>query len=68
MHADVGGDVVALDGGGAAVVPLAGQLQVVGALATNMALTKMLLESKESASSSEMKAGLQGQSKKVQSP
>jgi hypothetical protein len=65
MHADVGGDVVALDGGGAAVVPLAGQLQVVGALATNMALTKMLLESKESVSSSEMKVGLQRSKQKM---
>lgn len=43
MHADVGGDVVAFDGGGSARAPLAGQVEVVGALATDMALADMVL-------------------------
>lgn len=43
MNADVRGDVVALDGSGPARVPLAGEVQVVGALAADMALTQMLL-------------------------
>lgn len=43
MDADVRGDVVALDRGGAALVPLAGEVQVVGALAANMLLADVLL-------------------------
>jgi hypothetical protein len=39
----VRGDVVTLDGGGAAVAPLAGQVQVVCALATDMALADVVL-------------------------
>jgi hypothetical protein len=43
VDADVRRDVVALDRRGPARVPLARQVQVVGALATNMLLTKMIL-------------------------
>jgi hypothetical protein len=43
MDADVGGNVVALDGGGAALVPLAGEVQVVGALAANVLLADVFL-------------------------
>lgn len=43
MDADVRGNVVALDSGGAASVPLAGQVQVVGALTAHMLLTDVLL-------------------------
>jgi hypothetical protein len=43
MDANVGGDVVALDGGGVAVAPLASQVQVVGAFATDMALADVFL-------------------------
>lgn len=44
MDADVRGDVVTLDSGGSARVPLASEVQVVGALAADMALTDVLLE------------------------
>jgi hypothetical protein len=43
MDADVRGNVVALDGGGAALVPLAGEVQVVGALAANVLLADVFL-------------------------
>lgn len=43
MHPDVGGDMVALDGGGVTGPPVASQVQVVGALATNMAFTDVFL-------------------------
>jgi hypothetical protein len=43
MHADVRSDVVALDGCRAAVAPLAGQIEVVSALAADMALTDVVL-------------------------
>jgi len=43
VDADVRGDVVSLDRGGAARVPLARQVQVVGALAANMLLAKVVL-------------------------
>jgi hypothetical protein len=43
VDADVRGDVVALDRGGAALVPLADQVEVVGALATDMLLTDVVL-------------------------
>lgn len=45
VNTDVRGDVITLDGGGAARVPLASEVQVVGALAADMALTDMLLGS-----------------------
>ena len=38
-------DVIALDGGGTAVRPSAGEVQVVGRLAANMALADVLIES-----------------------
>jgi hypothetical protein len=44
VNADVRSDVVTLDSGGAARVPLAGEVEVVGALAANVALTDVLLE------------------------
>lgn len=47
MHADMGGDMVALDGGGVASAPLASQVQVVGALATDMTLADVVLYSRE---------------------
>lgn len=43
VDSDVRGDVVTLDGGSPARVPLASEIQVVGALATNMAFTDVLL-------------------------
>ena len=45
MDANVRGDVVALHSGSAARVPLAGEAEVVGALAANMALTDVFLRS-----------------------
>ena len=47
VYANVRSDVIAFDRGGAAVAPLAGQIQVVGALATNMALTNVILQSSQ---------------------
>jgi len=43
VDADVGGDVVAFDGGGSAGSPLAGEIEVVGALTPNMALADVVL-------------------------
>ena len=43
VDADVGGNVVALDGGRSACAPLAGQVEVVGALATDMAFANVVL-------------------------
>lgn len=43
MHANVGGDMVALNGGGSAGAPLTLQVEVVGGLAANMAFTDMIL-------------------------
>lgn len=43
VNTDVRGNVVALDGSCAASVPLAGQAQVVGALATDMAFADVIL-------------------------
>ena len=43
VDADVRGDVVPLNRGCPALAPLAGEVQVVGALAANMALTEMIL-------------------------
>lgn len=44
MDPDVRSDVVSLDGGGPARVPLTSQVEVVGALATNVTLTDVLIE------------------------
>ena len=44
MDTDVRRDVVALDGGCAAIVPAAGQVEIVSALATDMALTDVVIE------------------------
>jgi hypothetical protein len=43
VNADMRGNVITLDSGGAAVAPLARQIQVVGALAADMALTDVVL-------------------------
>lgn len=43
VDADVGGDVIALHGCGAACSPLAGQVEVVGALAADMAFANVVL-------------------------
>jgi hypothetical protein len=44
MNTDMRGDVIALDGGGAARVPLARKAQVVCALAANMALADVFIK------------------------
>ena len=44
VNADVRGDVVTLDGGGATCAPLTGQVEVVGALAADMAFADVVLE------------------------
>lgn len=44
MDANVGGDVVTLDGGGATCAPLTSQVEVVGALATDMAFAYVILD------------------------
>lgn len=43
VDANVRGDVITLDSGRTAVAPLAGEIQVVCALASNMALTDVVL-------------------------
>jgi hypothetical protein len=43
VNADVRGDVVTLDGGGATCAPLAGEVEVVGTLAADMALAHVIL-------------------------
>jgi L-rhamnose isomerase len=53
VHANVRGDVIALDSGSATVTPLAGQIQVVGTLATNMALTDVVLRPSQRARKTE---------------
>jgi hypothetical protein len=45
VNTDVRGDVITLDCGSSARVPLASQVQIVCALAANMALTDVLVES-----------------------
>lgn len=45
VDSDMRGDVVALDDSSAATAPFAGQVEVVGALTANMALTHMFVES-----------------------
>jgi hypothetical protein len=44
MHSNVRGDVIPLDGGGATAAPLARQVEVVGALATDMAFADVFIE------------------------
>lgn len=44
MDTDVRGDVITLDRGRAARVPLARQVEIVGALPADMLLTKMILD------------------------
>jgi len=46
VDADVGSDVVALHGGRAAGTPLTGEVEVIGALATDMSFTDMVLYSR----------------------
>ena len=43
MHAYVRGDVVALDGGRVAIAPAAGEVEVIGALASNVLFANMFL-------------------------
>jgi len=43
VDSDVGGDVVALDGGGTTLVPSAGQVEVVRALASDVFLADVVL-------------------------
>jgi hypothetical protein len=43
VNTNVRCDVVTLHSGSSAIAPLAGQIQVVGALATNMAFTDVVL-------------------------
>lgn len=43
VNANVRSDVVTLDGGGATCAPLAGQVEVVGALATDVAFADVIL-------------------------
>jgi hypothetical protein len=43
MHTNVRGDMITLDSRGPAVTPLASEVQVVGALAADMALTDVIL-------------------------
>ena len=44
MDTDMRSNVISLDCGGAAVAPLAGQVQVVGALAANVTFTNVILK------------------------
>lgn len=44
MHTNMRSDMIALHSGSTARVPAAGQVQVVGALATDMALADVLIE------------------------
>lgn len=50
MNTDVRCDVIPLNRRCPALVPLAGQVQVVGALATNMALTEVVLSQSQKSS------------------
>jgi len=43
MYSDVRGDVIALDGGCATRIPLAGKAQIIGALATNVAFANVFI-------------------------
>jgi len=44
MNSDVRGNVITLDGGGATCAPLTGQVEVVGTLATDVALAYVILD------------------------
>jgi len=44
MDSDVGGNMIALDCGGTALTPCAGEIEVISRLATNMAFTNMFIE------------------------
>lgn len=44
VDSDVRGNVVALDGGGAAGVPATGQVEIVGAFASHMLFADVLLQ------------------------
>ena len=44
VNADVGSDMITLDRGGTAGVPATGQVQVVGALSSDVLLADMVLE------------------------
>jgi hypothetical protein len=46
VDSNVGGDVVALDGGGTARVPATSEVQIVGALTSDVLLADVLLERK----------------------
>lgn len=47
VNTDVRGDVIALDGGGPTIAPLTGEVQIVCALATDVALADMILDENE---------------------
>ena len=49
MDANVGGDVVTLDGGSATATPLAHKVEVVCALAANVSFADVILKAKTSA-------------------
>ena len=61
MHADVRGDVITLDSGGTAVAPLAGEVQVVGALAANMTLADVILRGVSVSDLTAMRSGTKRQ-------
>jgi hypothetical protein len=44
VHPDVGGDVIALDGGRSARIPAAGEIQVVSTLPSDVLLANVILE------------------------
>jgi hypothetical protein len=44
MNSNMGGDVVAFDGGGTALTPRTGQVEVVGRLASHMSLADVFLD------------------------
>lgn len=44
VNTNMGSNVIPLDSGSTTVAPLAGQVQVVGTLATNMSLANMVLQ------------------------
>jgi hypothetical protein len=45
MHSDVGGDVIAFDGGGSAGTPMACKVEIVSRLAAYMAFADVVLSS-----------------------
>lgn len=46
MHSDVGGDVIAFDGGGSAGAPMACKVEIVGRLAAYMTFADVVLSSR----------------------